>query len=131
MLSGIYNHVRAIRSRDQGDTSKAPTNITIRWIPAHVGVDGNEFADGEAKSAALLGAGMGVTTGSGTGEPIIRLAAAAKRAVRQRIRERWEQRWERQWEREATTAPTKRLVEAPNKKTLRLYEGLSSHNMRS
>ncbi|CRL30042.1 Endonuclease/exonuclease/phosphatase [Penicillium camemberti] len=121
VLSGIYNHVRAIRSRDQGDTSKAPTNITIRWIPAHVGVDGNEFADGEAKSAALLGAGIGVATGSGTGEPIIRLAAAAKRAVRQRIRERWE----KQWERERTSAPTKRLVQAPNKKTLRLYEGLS------
>jgi hypothetical protein len=54
-------------------------------------VDGNEFADEEAKGAALLGAGMGVATGSGaSGELIIRLAAAAKRAVRQRIRERWE-----------------------------------------
>jgi hypothetical protein len=82
-------------------------------------VDGNEFADEEAKGAALLGAGIGVATG--TGEPIIRLAAAAKRAVRQRIRERWE----KQWERETTSAPTKRLVQAPNKKTLRLYEGLS------
>ncbi|KAJ5211064.1 hypothetical protein N7491_010880 [Penicillium cf. griseofulvum] len=34
-------------------------------------------------------------------------------------------RWEKQWERETTSAPTKRLVQAPNKKTLRLYEGLS------
>ncbi|KAJ5190006.1 hypothetical protein N7491_007953 [Penicillium cf. griseofulvum] len=41
--------------------------------------------------------------------------------VRQRIRERWE----KQWERETTSAPTKCLVQAPNKKTLRLYEGLS------
>jgi hypothetical protein len=114
VLRLIYNHVRAIRSKNQ-------LNITIRWIPAHVGVDGNEFADEEAKGAALLGAGMGVATGSGTGEPITRLAAAAKRAVRQRIRERWE----KQWERERTSAPTKRLVQAPNKKTLRLYEGLS------
>jgi ribonuclease HI len=90
VLTAIYNHVRAIRSRNQGNISEAPTNITIRWIPAHVGVDGNEFADEEAKGAALLCAGIGVATGSGTGEPIIRLAAAAKRAVRQRIRERWE-----------------------------------------
>ena len=64
---------------------------------------------------------MGVATGSGTDKPTIRLAAAAKRAVRQRIKKRWE----KQWEREATSAPTKRLVQAPNKKTLRLYEGLS------
>ncbi|KAJ9480553.1 hypothetical protein VN97_g13002, partial [Penicillium thymicola] len=119
VLTAIYNHVRAIRSRKQGNTSEAPTNITIRWIPAHVGVDGNEFADREAKSAALLGTGMGVATGADN--PIIRLAAATKRAVRQRIRERWE----KQWERETTSAPTKRLVQAPNKKTLRLYEGLS------
>ncbi|OQE37558.1 hypothetical protein PENNAL_c0792G00377, partial [Penicillium nalgiovense] len=118
VLTCIYDHVRAIRSQNQNHPK--PTNVTIRWIPAHVGVDGNEFADEEAKGAALLGAGMGVATGSGTGEPIIRLAAAAKRAVRQRIRERWE----KQWERETTSAPTKRLVQAPNKKTLRLYEGL-------
>jgi ribonuclease HI len=121
VLTHIYQHVRAIRSRNEDRNLNHPTNITIRWIPAHVGVDGNEFADEEAKGAALLGAGMGVATGSGTGEPIIRLAAAAKRAVRQRIRERWE----KQWEREATSAPTKRLVQAPNKKTPRLYEGLS------
>jgi ribonuclease HI len=88
VLTHIYQHVRAIRSRNQDQNPNYPTNITIRWIPAHVGVDGNKFADEQAKGAALLGAGMGVATGSGTGEPIIRLAAAAKRAVRQRIRER-------------------------------------------
>ena len=86
VLRLIYNYIRAIRSQSQQN----PTIVTIRWIPAHVSVDGNEFADEEAKSAALLGAGMGVATRTGTDKPTIRLAAAAKRAVRQRIRERWE-----------------------------------------
>ncbi|KAG0152659.1 hypothetical protein PDIDSM_2464 [Penicillium digitatum] len=102
ILTRIYDHLRV--------------DPRTRWV------SGNEYADTEAKGAALLGAGIGTTTGSGDpGRPTIRLAAAAKRAVRQRVRERWE----RQWERETTSAPTKRLVQAPNKKTLRLYEGLS------
>jgi hypothetical protein len=92
VLTAIHNHVRAIRSQD----GQQPTKITIRWIPAHVGVDGNEFADEKATSAALLGAGMEIATGDGTGKAIIRLAAAAKRAVRQRIRGRWNKQWERE-----------------------------------
>ncbi|KAJ5963980.1 uncharacterized protein N7479_003856 [Penicillium vulpinum] len=106
ILGLAYDHVRTIRS--QNETRQNPTTVTIRWILAHVGVDGNEYADCEAQGAALLGAGIGAATGSGTREPIIRLAAAAKTA-----------------ERETTSAPTKRLVQAPNKKTLRLYEGLT------
>ncbi|KAJ5787439.1 hypothetical protein N7457_002429 [Penicillium paradoxum] len=48
------------------------------------------------KSRGLLGAGMGTTTGSRrTGNPIIRLAAAAKRAGRERIKERWIKQWDR------------------------------------
>jgi Ribonuclease HI len=92
VLALIYDHVRAIWSRPNQST-----NITIRWIRAHVSVDGNEFADREAKSAALLSTRMGVATGPDN--PIIRLAASEFR-----------ERWEKQWEREMTSAPTKRLV---------------------
>ncbi|KAJ5195541.1 uncharacterized protein N7498_008979 [Penicillium cinerascens] len=35
VLGRIYDHVRAIRSR------QTPTTITLRWIPAHVDVTGN------------------------------------------------------------------------------------------
>ena len=65
----------------------------------------------------------GGATGGGTGadQPTIRLAAAAKRMVRERIQDRWK----KQWESERTAQPTKRLMEWPDKKVLRLYEGLS------
>ncbi|OQD93993.1 hypothetical protein PENVUL_c163G00911 [Penicillium vulpinum] len=117
VLSVLYEHVRAIRSRNQSQNRQ--TELNIRWIPAHSDVAGNEYADREAKGAAGLGAKL-----PAEGDPdnlITRLAAAAKRGVRERTREKWI----RQWERERTSAPTKRLVQAPGKKTLRLYEGLS------
>jgi ribonuclease HI len=113
VLGLIYNHVKAIRSLPDQDRF----GITIRWIPAHVGVRGNEYADEQAKFAAVMGTELDPTAT----EPTIRLAAAAKRAVRKQIGARWEQ----QWDRERTSTPTKRLVQAPSKKILRLYDGLS------
>jgi ribonuclease HI len=112
VLRLLYSHVRTLRSQS--------TFVTLRWIPAHVGVPGNEAADGNAKCAALESAG-GATGGGGADKPTIRLAAAAKRMVRERIQDRWK----KQWESERTAQPTKRLVEWPNKKVLRLYECLS------
>ncbi|KAJ6176718.1 hypothetical protein N7485_003632 [Penicillium canescens] len=113
-LTLIYAHVRTLRSQFLA-------NITLRWIPAHVGVPGNEAADGNAKCAALESAGGATSGGTGADQPTIRLAAAAKRMVRERIQDRWK----KQWESERTAQPTKRLVEWPSKKTLRLYNCLS------
>jgi hypothetical protein len=81
-------------------------------------VPGNEAVDDSAKCAALEIAG-GAT--GGADKPVIRLASAAKRMVRERIQDRWK----KQWESERTAQPTKRLMEWPDKKVLRLYEYLS------
>jgi ribonuclease HI len=88
ILSAIYRKVRALRV-------SGLTDIQIHWIPAHVGVAGNEAA----KEAAARGEVEVESSSVGRPEqPIIRLAAAAKRAVRQRIQQRWRKQW--RWKRE-------------------------------
>jgi ribonuclease HI len=92
VLTSIYNHVRTLRSLQQTPTfDQIP--IEIRWIPAHVGVPGNETADVEAKLAATEG-----RVENGAEQPYpegpvsagrVLLAATAKRRVRRRIKERW------------------------------------------
>ncbi|KOS36290.1 hypothetical protein ACN38_g12979, partial [Penicillium nordicum] len=116
-LHAIYTHIRALTPS---------LSVTIRWIPAHIGVSGNELADAAAKEAAKdrgadTGAGSEVGfSGSGTC-PKLRLATTAKRQVRAQIRAEWA----KQWAREKTGKPNQRLVGVPNKRVLKLFEGLS------
>ena len=95
VLTSIYDHVRTLRSLQQTPTfDQIP--VEIRWIPAHVGVPGNETADVEAKLAATGGAvghgsdqpRAGDSAGSGPPSDRVLLAATAKRRVRRRIKER-------------------------------------------
>jgi hypothetical protein len=93
VLTNIYNHVQALRSRTP-TLDQIP--IEIRWIPAHVGVPGNETADIEAKLAVTGGAvghrsdqpHAGESAGSGSPSGRVLLATTAKRRVRRRIKER-------------------------------------------
>lgn len=109
LVESIYDRVRVLRGR------AVALSIKVRWIPAHIGVPGNEAADKAAKEAALGGGG------AEAGPKMFRLASSAKRATRKRIMGRWA----KQWERERTASSTRRLVKAPDKKILRLYDGLS------
>lgn len=119
--------------------SDLPT--TIQWIPAHVGVAGNEAADKAAKEAAkdytvsnsatvgTVGTALASNSAAtDTPDPdpnpppsiLIRFAAAARTVVRREA----QVRWERQWAQSRVAAPTKRLIAAPNKRSLRIYQGL-------
>ena len=119
MLSNIYTHVRALRSLTP-TFDQIP--IEIRWIPAHVGVPGNETADVEAKLAVTGGVGNGADQPYPEGPAgRVLLATTAKRRVRRHIKERWAQ----EWAEERTGKPNQRLVKVPDKKVLRLFDSLS------
>ena len=111
VLDLIYQHVRALRSLTP-TSSSIPAEI--RWIPAHVGVPGNEMADVEAKLAAENPGGADYRGAE------IRLASSARRWVRQRMKGRWM----KEWAASKVAARYHQLVEMPHKKVLKLYERL-------
>ena len=93
--------------------------VGIHWIPAHIGVPGNERADEAAKEAAT-------DPHLRRRDSPVRLAAAAKQTIRLKIHKRWEDEWTRDAKTARPTAtPTHRLFKGPDKKVLQLWKGLS------
>ncbi|OQE71313.1 hypothetical protein PENNAL_c0107G01286, partial [Penicillium nalgiovense] len=106
-LAGCLDLIRQLEGRG--------IRTELRWIPAHQEVIGNEIVDQHAKDAAQ--------EPDGSRNPLnryIHLAAAAKR----RIRSEAKFEWETIWAKETTSRPTRRLIEAPTKKTLEYWSGL-------
>ncbi len=64
------------------------TKIRVRWVPGHVGVEGNERADQEAKRAVRMGDLEVVDWGKNRG-----------REVRKELRKKREREWQEEWDR--------------------------------
>ncbi|EED20346.1 hypothetical protein TSTA_035720 [Talaromyces stipitatus ATCC 10500] len=90
-------------------------DVTLRWIPAHEGVPGNEAADRAAKHIALMGAQRQFVPEVTNGWII--LTAAAKQRIQQSTKDTWEKLWDKQ----KAGKPTKKLVTQPSKRTLQYW----------
>ena len=106
-LAGCLDLIRRLTGRD--------IRTELRRLPAHQGVTGNEIVDQHAKEAARESDGP-----QNPHNRHIRLAATVKRQIRKEAKIEWEKAWAK----ETTSRPTRRLIEAPTKKTLDYWSNL-------
>uniref|UniRef100_A0A1L7UN13 Reverse transcriptase n=1 Tax=Fusarium mangiferae TaxID=192010 RepID=A0A1L7UN13_FUSMA len=91
--SGQYLLAEAIQELD--NLRSQGWELQFRWIPAHIGVPGNEAADQAAKEAAGYDAVTGARCGPQIEHDTLRtLIATTKLTVRQAIQDEWTMAWD-------------------------------------
>lgn len=113
ILAQIVAQVEALRSRGH--------SLTVRWVPAHQGIEGNELADRAAKEAT--GWRDDGSVGSRADPPATR--HSHQYATKSWHRKQSEQRWLSAWQAESKGRVSFRYTPVPSRVVLRLHKGLS------
>lgn len=115
-----------LASLECGDVTRQGKQLTIRWIPAHTGVVGNELADDAAKQATgwtprrhTRGHPAYSPTPPHVGSQDGRILIST---VKTQLKRRLQKQWASEWTRGTTGRQLFQLTNTPTKKTLWLHK---------
>ena len=100
------------------NTHRTKSHLHLHWVPAHIGIPGNELADLAAKEATGWRQNGERQAPAPTPPDLYLLASAVKADIRREKQGRWAREWN---EENVRAAETRRLAPMPTKKTLANY----------